>query len=287
MFSNNPRKENMFKFALFSLLSFVIMMMDYRTGLPSVRTALNITAYPVQYMVDIPFSIAENVGTFFSSHQTLSKQNRELLTLVRMYAARDQKYRSIALENERLRSLLKTESAPNDRFTMAKILNTGLNRFRKSVYVSKGSADGLFEGQVALAGNSIYGQIITVSPKNAVVMQLTDAKHTIPVRNQRTGMQALAVGTGNQNLLELNNIEANSDIHVGDLFVSSGLGQIFPPDYPVCRVEEVAYNSGDSFSTITAKTVTDYNNTREVLLLWQSGLTQSSVDLKDVENNED
>ncbi len=110
---------------------------------------------------------------------------------------------------------------------------------------------------------------MSTTTKTAVIIQLTDPKHIIPVRNVRTGTLALAVGTGEPDMLQLTKTESTNDVHVGDLFVTSGLGQVFPPDFPVATVEKVTYNPSDSFTTVKAKTVTSFNKTRELLLIWR------------------
>jgi len=109
-----------------------------------------------------------------------------------------------------------------------------------------------------------------VAPDTSVVLKLTDTKHAIPVRNNRTGLGAIAVGSGNPNQLELKNIEANIDIKEGDTFYSSGLGQLFPADFPVATVRSVAYNPGDSFMRVKADTKVDFSKSREVILIWRT-----------------
>ncbi len=260
----------MIKFAILAVLSGALMVLDYRgTKLQPVRTALKMLVYPLQYAVDLPYRLAHFTSEFFTVHEALSKDNRELRSLVGVYAARDQKYHSIEQENIRLRRQLKAASAVREKFTLAEILSVSSNPFRKTVVINKGTNDGIFVSQVVLADNNIYGQVESVTPNSAVVMQLTDVKHAIHVRNTRTGLGALAVGTGKANQLELKHVETSMDIQTGDVFVSSGLGQLFPPDFPVAKVSHVAYNPGDSFMKVMARSMTDFTKTREILLIWR------------------
>jgi len=246
------------------------MVLDYRGAkLQPIRTSLRLLVYPLQYSIDLPYRFTHFTSEFFTSHKTLSENNRKLRSLVGVYAARDQKYHSIAQENERLREQLNAAATIREKFTLAEILSVSSNPFRKTVVINKGSNDGIFVSQVALADNNIYGQVESVTPKSAVIMQLTDVKHAIHVRNVRTGLGALAVGTGKDNLIELKHVETSMDIQTGDIFVSSGLGQLFPPDFPVAKVSHVAYNPGDSFMKITARSMSDYTKAREILLIWR------------------
>ena len=246
-------------------------MLDYRgSRLLPVRTGLKTLVYPLQYVVDVPYKLVHSTKEFFTDHEKLSADNRELRALVGVYAARDQKYYSIAQENLRLRKQLDATPAVREKFTLAEILSVSANPFSKDVVINKGSNDDIFVGQVVLADNNIYGQVKSVTPNSAVVIQLTDAKHAIHVRNSRTGLSALAVGTGKINLLELKLVETSMDVQTGDVFVTSGLGQLYPPDFPVAVVSSVAYNPGDSFMRVTARSLADFTKTREVLLIWRA-----------------
>ena len=246
------------------------MVLDYRGDkLLPVRTALKMPVYPLQYSIDIPYRFAHFTREFFTSHEKLSKDNRELRSLVGVYAARDQKYHSIAQENRRLRVQLKATAAVREKFTLAQILSVSSNPFRKTVVINKGTNEGIFVGQVVLADNNIYGQVESVTPNSAIAMQLVDVKHAVHVRNTRTGQSALAVGVGKNNQLELKHVETSMDIQTGDVFVSSGLGQLYPPDFPVAQVSHVAYNPGDSFMKVMAISKTNYTQTREILLIWR------------------
>lgn len=268
------------------------MTVDYRDGrLTPVRTILTkYFVYPLQYTVDLPFRLTHFTREFIADHDDLSKANRELRALVGVYAARDQKYYSIARENQRLRSQLGATPAVREKFTLTEILSVSSNPFSKNVVINKGSNEGIFVGQVALAGNNIYGQAESVTPNSAVIMQLTDVKHAIHVRNTRTGQGALAVGTGKVNRLELKHVETSMDIQTGDKFVSSGLGQLFPPDFPVAVVDSVAYNPGDSFMRVQARSLSDFSKTREILMIWRSDYSEElelpqATTRESVENN--
>lgn len=261
------------------------MAFDYRSErlIPIRKMVTKYFVYPLQYTVDLPFRFSKFSSEFFTDHRKLSSDNRELRALVGVYAARDQKYYSIAQENQRLRSQLSATPAVTEKFTLTEILSVSSNPFSKNVVINKGSNDGIFVGQVALSVNNIYGQAESVTPNSAVIMQLTDAKHAIHVRNTRTGQGALAVGTGKINRLELKHVETNMDIQTGDRFVSSGLGQLFPPDFPVAEVDSVIYNPGDSFMRVEAKSLTDFNKTREVLMIWRADFSSSLATAKNKE----
>lgn len=268
---DSKQQAYLVKFIILALLSGAMMVADYRGArMTPLRTVLKLFVYPLEYVVDLPYRITNSTKEFFTQHQTLSSDNRELRTLVGVYAARDQKYHSIARENQRLRKQLDATPAVREKFTLAEILSVSANPFSRTVVINKGTNEGIFVGQVALSDNNIYGQVESVTPNSAMIIQLTDVRHDIHVRNTRTGLGALASGTGKFNQLELKHVEASMDIQTGDEFVSSGLGQLFPPDFPVAKVNSVAYNPGDSFMRVRARSLADFTKTREILLIWRA-----------------
>jgi len=253
------------------MLSIAMILIDYRDSrLLPIRTTLNILLHPLLYVVDVPFRSGAYLADFFKNQSSMIEENRKLTSLVRRYAVRDQKYHSIAQENMRLRTQLNAAPALEERFQLAEILSVSRDQHRNTVTIDKGATDGVYRGQVVLSGQSIYGQVFKVAPNTSVILKLTDTKHAIPVRNNRTGLGAIAVGSGHPNQLELKNIEANIDIKQGDTFYSSGLGQLFPADFPVATVRSVAYNPGDSFMRVTAQTKVDFSKSREVILIWRT-----------------
>ena len=114
-------------------------------------------------------------------------------------------------------------------------------RFRHRVIINKGTRDGAFKGQPLLDATGIFGQITRAGTFSSEAILITDSEHAIPVQVNRNGLRTIALGTGDLDLrrLSLPFLPTNADIKVGDLLVSSGLGGVFPPGYPVATVTKV------------------------------------------------
>jgi rod shape-determining protein MreC len=61
---------------------------------------------------------------------------------------------------------------------------------------------------------------------------------------------------------------STTDIQVGDLIVSSGLGQRFPIGYPVGVVETVARDPGQAFLEVAVRPSAELDRSRFVLLVF-------------------
>ena len=72
----------------------------------------------------------------------------------------------------------------------------------------------------------------------------------------------------------------NADIMVDDLLVTSGLGCMFPPGYPVGRVVEINTNPSLPFAQILVEPTAQLDRNREVLLVWPSHRTNPEAACK-------
>ena len=251
------------------VLSLVIMFMDHRQHhLEAIRSGLSIAIYPLQYAVNIPSRVTQWVDTNISTHNTLVEENSTLKAQLFEQQTRLLKFDSLESENQRLRELLQSASRGWERVQIAELLSVDLDPFRRQMLLNKGSNDGLFEGQPLLDAHGVMGQVIRVSPLNSTAMLITDPSHAIPVQVNRNGLRAIALGTGAADELDIPHIPNNADIVVGDLLISSGLGQRFPPDYPVAQVVSIERDPRESFARITARPTAHLEQAREVLLVW-------------------
>ena len=90
-----------------------------------------------------------------------------------------------------------------------------------------------------ITGDGVLGQVFRTGPFSSEIILITDAEHALPVQVVRSGVRTIALGTGRSTSLELPYVPQNYDVKVGDLLVTSGLGQVFPFGLPVARVTKV------------------------------------------------
>jgi rod shape-determining protein MreC len=63
-------------------------------------------------------------------------------------------------------------------------------------------------------------------------------------------------------------VTVESDLKQGDLLLSTGMGGVFPPGYPVAEVTRVERNSKATFAIVEARPTAALDRDREVLLAW-------------------
>jgi len=98
-------------------------------------------------------------------------------------------------------------------------------------------------------------------------MLITDPGHALPVQVKRNGLRTIVYGTGNVSLLRIPFLNQNSDIEVGDVLISSGLGGRFPNGYPVATVSDVTVIEDEAFIRVSAVPIAKLDRSNHVLLL--------------------
>ena len=252
------------------------MTIDHRQHhLDSVRSALSVLVYPLQWIVDLPRTSSEWFRESLSTRRDLQEDNAGLRTQQLVLNSQLQKLEALEAENRRLRALLDSSFQVEERpVLIAALLSVDMDPYRHQIGVNKGTLDHLFEGQPLLDSQGVMGQLIHVGPFTSTAMLITDPAHAIPVQVNRTGLRTIALGTGAIDRLELPHIPNNADIRNGDLLVTSGLGGRFPPGYPVAEVTDVQQDPGRTFSLVTARPRALLDRSREVLLVWPPGLQE-------------
>lgn len=251
-----------------ALASVVLMTLDHRQQqLDRVRAALSVVLYPVPWLVDAPFRFANWVGESAGTHNVLVAENRELRATIRGTAAELLRFAALEEENRRLRALLQAAQTHDYVVEVARLLSVDLDPFRHQLMLNRGERHGVVRGQALIDAHGVMGQINRINPFTSYALLITDPSHAIPVEVNRNGLRTIARGTGDTDRLDLPYLPNNSDIEVGDLLVTSGLGGVFPPGYPVGIVTTVTRRPGERFSDISATPAALLNRSREVLLV--------------------
>jgi rod shape-determining protein MreC len=255
-------------FLTLAAVSIGLMVADQRYHqIDRIRESLSTVVYPVQRAVDLPFRATDWVTGSFADRSRLRQENLELTARLRLANLQLQRFAVLEEENRRLREMRANTAGIAEKVLVASILRVDLDPFRHRVLLDMGARDGVFKGQAVLDGEGIFGQVAKVNAATAEVILITDAEHAIPVQSNRSGVRTIAVGTGDENKLSLPFVTVEADLQEGDLLLSTGLGGVFPPGYPVARVTTVK-RAGSTFASIEARPTAKLNQAREVLLIW-------------------
>lgn len=265
-------------------MSLVFIALDHRSEtFHRWREQTEVVLVPLQDMVSGPIKLVHWIASNFSAHRQLITENAKLRTHEFLLESKLQKLLLLERENAQLKELLKSTARVEGQVRVAQLMAISLDPSLAQVVLNKGSRSHVYVGQPVLDAYGVMGQVVDVSPYTSKVMLITDSRAAVPVRDMRNDMRAIAVGRGVGQEMALVNVPDTTDIQVGDVFVSSGLGLRFPVGYPVGTVTQVKHVSGQRFAQIALSPAAHLNQSQQVLLAWPTQKAMFSSVKKELE----
>ncbi len=253
---------------IYILLSIVLMFMDQLGHyVPRIRSAMELAFEPVFHVAGWPAEALQALGVRTRERNDLIAENQQLLQQLLKVSGAVQTQAALQQENKRLRDLLGATRGRAYLFQFAEMKRVDLDPFSHKVWIDRGVAEGVVVGQAVIDGLGIVGQVEDVHRHYSTVRLISDPDHAIPVQINRTGLRTVAYGSGETSHLLMPNVPLQADVSPGDLIVTSGLGDRFPPGFPVGEVERVERDSGETFATVYMRPYAALDRGREVLLI--------------------
>ena len=183
------------------------------------------------------------MSTYLNQFEAIEQLERENFRL----AALSTRIAGLAAENNRLRALLGSTDVIEAHALIAEVLSVERRSDRHRLILDKGQRDGVRVGQAVIDETGLLGQVVQVMPGLAQVMLITDAGHAVPLVNERSGQQFVAEGIGDRQQLSVRFISPSTNVQIGDVLITSGLGRRFPRGYPVGEIVSITPIEGDAF----------------------------------------
>ena len=253
---------------LYGLLAVVLMAMDHRGQYISrFRGLANRIVEPAYHIIDWPISGLRGVFGFFQSGRVLRRENEQLRIELLQQKGALQKLQALIGENARLRALVDGAAGQRFTFQFAELVEVDLDPFSHRILIDRGRDKGIMPGQAVIDGAGVMGQVEDVQLHLSTIRLISDPNHALPVQFNRTGLRSVAFGMGTTDFLSLPSVPRQADVEVGDLIVTSGLGERFPAGYPVATVASIDRSDGQTFAQVLAKPLAALDRGREVLLI--------------------
>jgi rod shape-determining protein MreC len=256
------RKNTLLFFALIAI-SFVLMTYQNKKGrLFSVP--------PLNALLDNSQNAAQSLSDFiarpFRRMAVREEENVRLKKEVDKLLLEKQKYQEVAIENARLRELLKFRETQQNYVAACRIIARGIDHWSNTLLLDKGAKDGLTKDMTAVTPRGLAGKITDVTGAYAHLLLLTDINFSAAVRLQESRREAVISGTGTGKCV-LKYVPPDEKVKVGDVVVTSGLDALFPSGIPVGYVSKVDVKGPGMFQYIEVIPFQDDTKMEEVIVV--------------------
>src|SRR5690606_13737455 len=130
------------------------------------------------------------------SRADLIAENERLRAEALLPKRKLQKLAALTEQDVRLRELLNSSALLDEKVLVAELIGIDPNAFAQRILIDTGERDGVFLGQPVRDATGLLGQVVEVMPFTSPVLLITDVPHSLPVQVNRSGLRAIASGTG-------------------------------------------------------------------------------------------
>jgi rod shape-determining protein MreC len=258
---------------LLLLCNFALMAFDAReanTQQRVIRVWVQTTADFVQSPVTFVGSAVTNYFSSISQMRTAQSENDVLKQRVQELEVEVQTNKSLAFENERLKSLLQLKEETDYKFLPAKIIGRDPSAWFDSSIINRGSLDGVKLNMPIVTNGGLVGRVTAVSPLTAQVALITKDKSGLgAVVGALGSSNALGVvsGTGKREILEMGYVPGSIEVKVGESVYTTGQDGIYPAGLKLGEVSEVRAGSASEALKIFIQPSAKLTSMQEVAVL--------------------
>lgn len=216
------------------LIALVLMAGRYQSGLDTLRKA-SVTLF--SYLEE-PLSNIRVYRQALRTNTYLRKQNVLLLDEL-------SRLRAVEQENEKLRQLLQFSSRTTLSLYPTRIVGKELNQVNNSLTIDAGSGDGVTEGMPMVSAEGLIGKVILSAPGYSQVMPYYSTLFRVSAKLQKSNAYGI-ISWDRESIreLKLKHIPQTIPVDTGEIVVTSGYSNQFPPDIPIGKVTRTEPQQG-------------------------------------------
>lgn len=226
--------------AVLLVMAVALMIGRYQGGLNSLRK-VSITLF--SYLEE-PLSNVRVYRQALKTNTYLRKQNVLLLDEL-------SRLRTAGHQNEVLREMLKFSSKSDRSLYPVQIVGKELNQVTNSLTIDAGSEEGIKKGMPMVSARGLVGKVILTAPGYSQVMPFFNTLFRVSAKLQKSNAFGIISWNGTSiQQLQLKYVPQTTDVEVGEIVVTSGYSNQFPPNIPIGKVIRTEPQQGKETQTI-------------------------------------
>ncbi|HEY4356077.1 MAG TPA: rod shape-determining protein MreC [Acidobacteriaceae bacterium] len=220
-----------------------------------------------------------NTRSLWSSYIDLRhthEKNQELQQEVARLRREQAEFAEDAAQGRRLQALLGFKEQYITQTVAAQVIGTSGSDRSQTLWIDKGSAEGLKSGEAVITPDGVVGRLRDVFPHTAQLLLLNDPSSGAGVTLESTRIRGILRGTANGQI-QINNLTADDRIKPGEKVLTSGGDQAFPRGLPVGVIESIAPDlQHQPYTAIMVKPTANLSRLEEVLVVTGTDATLSA-----------
>lgn len=228
------------------------------------------------FMVDI-FSPVQSSVTFmrvktlnFFEHYLMnidaSKENDVLKKDVLELQGQVFSLEQVAKENKRLKDLLQFRGESGLQKILAQIIAWDANSDFKVLRINKGKSDGVALQSSVITAKGLVGYIFRLTDHYSDIITILDPNNRVDALVERTRSHGIIEGYS-RNRAIMKYLAGTEPVILGDLILTSGLGNIYPKGLKIGKIARIERESYGISQSIEITPSMDFSTLEEVVVL--------------------
>lgn len=241
-----------------------------RTELTQIEIILRDSIAPLYSGVMQVSRTIVNIGNSITLYNELLEENRYLREQVRQLSLQNSMMEEYRLENQRLSKLLDFKESHGNELNLvaAKVIGRNLGNWFDTIIINKGTNHGIRANMAVINHQGLVGRVVATSRNTAEIMLLLDRESAVGSMVQRTRTLGVVEATTTGDYpLQMIHMTHDAPVDVGDVIITSGLGEIFPKGLKIGYVAEVKIAPTGLVKQAMIIPYVEFNKLEEVMVI--------------------
>jgi len=236
------------------ILCLILSLLDLNTKL-----SYNLRGYgqdflqPIYFLRELPSNLTKSLQFFITSRSQLhaklelSKKQNHILKLQNLTLD------SIKKENSELKSLINGTSNPINNFIFATKRSINGSYIKPFIVLDISSNKEIKLLQPVFSKHGLLGKVNSLGFESAEVILIQHPDSLIPILSSESNLHGILRGQGMINNAVIIDTKKTAKFKEGESILTSGLGGLIPPGYPIGVIEKITEKTDSKFLTVEVK----------------------------------
>jgi len=228
----------------------------------------NSLAYLLRPFTRVAYVSNTNLSNLFASFWAERPGEQELKDqLITHLEQKLVAFESIKRENELLRGQLKIDESEDREYSLARIIGENPDDFSKTLFIDRGSRDGLDLGMPVVSEGALIGRLVEVYEHTSELQLITDPESVLQVYLLESGAKGLLKGSLGLNNLLLTQVSKDFEIKEGEHVLSLGIDLNGIKDLLIGKVESQETEDKATYQTLKVEPTINLSTLEHVFVI--------------------
>ena len=250
IFAVRPITATSFIISFIICLSLLLVDIKYKAS-DEIRGYAHDLLLPLYKTVEVPGIFIKKVLDIWQTNQELRKkissieEDNEKLELI------NSQLEDLTRRNQELNLVWESAQIDKQAYLLGQKMKLSSNPIKPVLILDVNDPNSLLlVNQPVLSKEGIIGRVRSLGLRSVEVMLSQDPQSLIPVISSESRLHSILKGHGLERKGQLINVKKTATFKKGEELYSSGLGEVFPPNYLVGRIIHVEDKPDDEFLNI-------------------------------------